>query len=443
MSLLGSLFTGVTGLNAQGRSMGVISDNIANVGTTGYKGAIAQFATLVTREDHSYRHAPGGVQSFTTQAVGQQGLIQPTASSTDLAISGSGFFVVNGRPDGSGEQLYTRAGAFAADAMGNLRLPSGHFLQGWRLGPDGAVADPETLATVNVRGLAGSATATSSIVLAANLDAGQAPAAAYAAGDLASFLASGGAAGVEPHYQRRVQLYDALGGIHDLTMAFVKTGPGDWRAEFVVDPASVDAPPHADGLVATADLVFDGLGQLANMTMTPAAAGPGGGAEIRWAAAIGAAPSELDLDLDGNGLSNGLTQYASPYEVAFLGQDGMSAGEFAHASVDEEGYVVAAFTNGVSRRLYRLPLATFPSPTGLEARSGTVWAQTTQSGGVVLREPGAGGAGQISPSALEGSTVDLAEEFTRMIVTQRAYSANARVISTADEMLEEVSRIRR
>src|SRR5215218_9853840 len=130
MSLFGALFSGVAGLNAQSRAMGMISDNVANVNTTAYKGAVAQFSTLVTGQFGTRAYSPGGVRTLTGQTIGAQGLVQGTASPTDAAISGAGFFVVNGKADGSAEQLYTRAGSFTPDFLGNLRTPSGFYLQG-------------------------------------------------------------------------------------------------------------------------------------------------------------------------------------------------------------------------------------------------------------------------------------------------------------------------
>ena len=163
MSLFGSLFSGVSGLNAQSRAMGMISDNIANVNTTAYKGALAQFENLVTRSRGSYSYSPGGVRAQSFYTVATQGLIQSSASPTDVAISGAGFFVVNAPPDGQGEQLYTRAGSFSPDFQGDLRTTSGNYLQGWALDADEAIVDVNTLQTVNVRSINGLAAATTTV----------------------------------------------------------------------------------------------------------------------------------------------------------------------------------------------------------------------------------------------------------------------------------------
>ncbi|MEZ5863412.1 MAG: flagellar hook protein FlgE [Geminicoccaceae bacterium] len=434
MSLFGSLYSGVSGLSAQSRAMSMISDNVANVNTTAYKGAIAQFSSMVTGQDSVASYRPGGVRSMGTLTVGNQGLIQSSNSATDAAISGAGFFVTNSQADGTGEQLYTRAGSFSPDFLGNLRTPSGFYLQGWLLDADENIVDVNRVETVNVGIVNGLATATTSISLGTNLDADMTAYAgppAYAAGDLASGT-------IEPHFSRNVQVYDSLGRPQSLTMAFLKTGPNTWESEvYAADPTTVDAGAHVDGLVASGTVTFNGDGSLASSTMLPSPA------PITWAAATGAAPSSLTFDYGTAGETDGLTQFASPTNVAFVLQNGAEVGELNGVRLDEEGFVIASFTNGKERRLYQLPLATFANPAALDPRSGNVFSQTDDSGEFNLRVAGRGGAGQLAPSALEAANVDLADEFTKMIVTQRAYSANARVITTTNTMLEELIQISR
>ena len=446
MSLFGSLFSGVSGLSAQSRAMGMISDNVANVNTTAYKGSTAQFSNLVTGQVRTRNYNTCGVRATTTQAVANQGLIQGTSSPTDAAISGAGFFVPNSRSEGNGEQVYTRAGAFAPDYLGNLRTPSGHYLQGWALDADGEVIDVNTLATVNTRSISGVAAATTSVEFGANLDADEELfAGAYAVGDLAAHAASGGAPGIQPHFKHAVKVYDSQGRPHDVTMAFLGAGAADsWRVEIYADPADVDTDTHADGLVASGTVTFDGEGQLAAVNLTPVSAGAAAGqVGIVWAPSLGVAPSSITFDFGTPGQTDGLSQFAAATDLTQANQNGALVGLLSGVSIDESGYVIAGFTNGEERRLYKLPLATFANPNALGARSGNIFAQTDTSGESSLRAAGVGSAGTITPSALEAANIDLADEFTRMIVTQRAYSANARVISTADEMLDELIRISR
>lgn len=442
MTLFGSLYTGVTGLAAQSRSMSMISDNVANVNTTAYKLAEAQFTSTVAREAGSKTYRPGGVTAQAFYSIGSQGLIQSSSSSTDVAIVGQGFFVVNEAVDGTGQQLYARAGDFSTDALGNLRMPSGFYLQGWRLDGNGDVVNVNQLETVNVQIASGIALATTEVAVGANLDADQAAfAGAYAAGDMAAFLATG--VGVEPHFARAVQVFDSLGRAHNLTFAFLKDAAANvWNVEVVADAADVEAGTHPNGLVASGTVSFGGDGTLAANDLVPLVAGANG-ASIEWLAASGADPSDIVIDLGEIGSTDGLAQFASPTNIAFVSQNGAEVGTLSGVSIDEDGFVIGSFTNGEQRQLYRLALATFPNPAGLDPRSGNVYAASDAAGEFILRAPGEGGAGRLAPSALESSNVDLADEFTKMIITQRAYSANARVISTTDEMLDELIRLRR
>ena len=204
MSLFGSLFSGVSGLTAQSQAMGMISDNVANVNTVSYKGAAPKFSTLVTRSAAVSTYSPGGARANTLYRIDQQGLLQGSNSPTDVAIDGAGFFVVNSRPDATGDQLYTRAGSFEQDFLGNLRNNAGFYLQGWALDASEQVININQLSTVNVRMINGVAAATTNVELGANLDAGQTPfAGAYAAGDMAAFNATGGVGGAQPHMVAR------------------------------------------------------------------------------------------------------------------------------------------------------------------------------------------------------------------------------------------------
>jgi len=447
MSLFGSLFSAVSGLTAQSQAMGMISDNVSNVNTVSYKAAEAQFSTLVTRSAASAAYSPGGAKASTLYRIDQQGLVQASNSPTDIAIDGNGFFVVNSQIDASGEQLYTRAGSFEQDFLGNLVNSAGFYLQGWALDSDQQVININQLSTVNVRVINGLAAATTNVELGANLDAGQAAfAGVYAAGDMAAYQASAGVTGVQPHLVRAVQVYDPLGGAHNLQLAFLKdAGANVWNVEIYADAAEVETGDHPDGLLASGTVTFNGDGTLAGTSITPnyPAATLGAPIGINWLDTDGQDDSAITLDLGTVDSADGLSQFASDYNVAFVQQNGAEVGELSGVSMDQEGYVIATFTNGATQRIYKLPLATFANPLALDPRTGNVFGQTAASGEFNLRDSGDGGAGTVVPSALEAANVDLADEFTKMIVTQRAYSANARIITTADEMLDELIRISR
>lgn len=445
MSLFGSLFSGVSGLTAQSQSMGMISDNVSNVNTVAYKGAVPQFSTLVTRAERSASFSPGGVRAGTLYEIADQGLIQNSDSPTDVAVDGSGFFVVNREPDGSGEELYTRAGNFRTDVLGNLRNAAGFYLQGWALDGDEEIANANQMEVVNVDLVRGSVGATTRAETGINLDATQAAfGGAYAAGDMATFNSSDGVNGIQPHFTRAVDVVDSLGRTHATTLAFLKDAAANtWNVEVYGETGELETADHPDGLLASGQVAFDGDGTLASNTLTPVH--PGGGAAgdpvgINWLDSDGAEDSSVDFGLGTIGQADGLTQFDADYSVAFVNQNGVEFGELTGVSIDEEGFVIASFRNGREQRVYQLPVATFANPLGLDPRSGNVYAETQASGSVNLREAGRSGAGSISPSALETANVDVADEFTKMIVTQRAYSANARVITTTDEMLDELVR---
>ena len=395
MSLFGALYSGVSGLNAQSRAMGMISDNVANVNTTAYKGAQAQFANMVTRSRGSSTYSPGGVRAQSFYTVANQGLIQGSSSPTDAAISGAGFFVVTAQPDGGGEQLYTRAGSFKPDFQGDLRTSSGHYLQGWALDANEAIVDVNSVETVNVRSINGLAAATTTVEVGANLDADQAAyAGVYAAGDLAAYQASGGASGVAPTFTRAVQVYDSLGRAHDVTLAFLRNGAANsWAVEIAADTADVDTGIHPNGLLASGTVTFAGDGSLQSTALTPVVSGVSGTpVEIEWTATGGADASQIAFDLGTIGAVDGLSQFASPTSVAFVTQNGAEVGELSEVSIDDQGYVIASFTNGENRRLYQLPIATFANPSGLDPRSGNVYAQTDAVGRIQSARSPARGA---------------------------------------------------
>ncbi len=437
MSLFGSLFSGASGLTAQSRALGMISDNISNVNTVGYKGALARFQTLVTKQTASATYAPGGVRALTSYMISKQGLIQSTDSPTDAAISGAGFFVVNSLADSSGEQLYTRAGSFSPDALGNLKTPSGFYLQGWLLDADEAIVDINELETVNIRTLNGIAIATSRIEFGANLDSTTtAYSGAYTAGDMEDYNDSGGSSGVQPQFSRTIQVYDSLGEAQQLVLAFLKTGDNTWAAELYADRADLDSTSHPTGLLASATITFNGDGSLAGVSGTLASA-----VSIDWN--NGADTSSITVDLGTTGETDGMSQFASANDVSFVIQNGSEVGQVNGVSMDSDGYVSVSFTNGAIRKIYRLPVATFANPAALDPRTGNVYAETQLSGEHNLKFTGQGGAGTLATASLEAANVDLADEFTKMIVTQRAYTANARVITTANDMLNELMQVAR
>ena len=445
MSLYGALFTGVTGLNAQTQSMAMISDNIANVNTIGYKRTTARFNTLVTDSGSTATHSPAGVRATAFRTIGQQGQIATTNSDTDIAVTGNGFIVVRDQPSGStATTLYTRAGSFSPDSTGNLRNSAGYYLQGWPLDANGNVpasaADLSSLTTVNVAAVTGTASATTSVGIGANLQSTQIVfGGAYAVNDMAGGTAT-------PHFFRNFIVFDALGTSHELTVAYLKTGSNTWAVEvYPATPAEVATGATA---LTSGNLIFNGDGTLdANNAGTTLGTFNATTGELISTVVVtwtnGASPSSIAMDWGTNKLTDGLTQFASGYNVAFINQNGAAVGLLSGVTINDQGIVTASFTNGESQALYKLPISTFADPSSLKPVEGNAYLETNESGDFNLRAAGGGGAGKFAPSALEASNVDIAQEFTNMIITQRAYSANTRVITTADEMLEELIRLKR
>ena len=569
MSLFGAMISGVSGLNAQSKNLGVISDNISNLNTIGYKSTVGRFSTLVTESATATNYTPGGVRFHPKAMISKQGLLQSTASSTSAAISGDGFFVVrdNVRPGSDDEIFFTRAGDFRPDDDGYLRNTAGYYVQGWATDRDGnlldqnnnitsanssATTDLQVLdinriltaaapttniefgATLNndetptpgatdtsttlgidydttdlttvggisngdqftithqgttstitinagdtledlaakisaVTGISASTTVTGTndtltltsafadqdVVIADSLNAPLAAlgfagvpgtmSATYTGGDLAS-------GAIEEHNIMPITIFDSLGTAHTVQMQVVKLGQNRWGFELIGGTGTNELDPtsHPDGLIQSGIITFNGDGTLATYTDNAGNDLTNTSVTANWT--NGSNQSEITLDLGTAGFSDGMTQFGSgtdrngnrvEYETKFINQDGAQAGSMVNYSFTEEGFLEVEYANGVKRPVYKLAIATFEAPDEMQNYTGNVFRQTRESGDYLLREPGLNGAGNVVASAVESSNVDLAEEFTNMIVTQRSYSANTKTITTTDEMLDELIRIKR
>ncbi len=435
MSLYGALFTGVSGLSAYSSALGVISNNITNVNTNGYKTSNTEFSTILASTTDAGSFSSGGVRGTVEQQATRQGLLQTSDSATDLAISGNGFFAVtegpNPNPDRT-ELLYTRAGSFTQDANGFLQNSAGYYLQGWRLDNQGNVpANRNNIEPINLNQLTGTASSTTRIDLRANLSASAPSVGAYTAGDI-------NAGTTTAEFERTLEVFDTQGGAQPLRLAFVKTAANTWAYEAIYDGPVANIGGAANNPVATGTITFNADGTLATPVAGTATV------TVPWdATATGLAPQAITLNFGSVGEPNGLTQFDSISTLISSGVDGALFGGINGVRVDDEGVVTALFDNGVQRPVFKLPIASFQNPNGLSAANGNAFIRTDISGDVTLLEASLGGAGTVAASSLEASTVDLATEFTQLITTQRAYSASTRIITTADQMLEELIRIRR
>jgi flagellar hook protein FlgE len=426
------MFSGVSALAAQSQAFGIISDNIANVNTVGYKDTKARFQTLVTESITNTRYSPGGVLARPFVNPEKQGLLQGTTSQTDLAIVGDGFFIVNTNDDpinDGGDYLLTRAGSFVEDEDGNLVNNAGFFLQGWRTDSSGAIVNATTqdqlssLETVNLAGFTSVSNPTTEAQLAVNLPAN---------------------ATTSSTQTTNLTIYDSLGVEHLLTINWTKSAAAnlwDYSIDVTNQAGTTTAGvltgtlgfDPADGTIESIDGATPADGTLAQSTVPITAAQFGSGA----------AASSITVNWGTVGQSNGLSQLSRGYEATLLNQNGSSPSTLIAVEVDEEGIVTARFENGDTRPIYKLAIGTVPASTQLRAENGNAYSLSSGSGDLLLTEAGLQGAGLIESSALESSTVDLSDEFADLIISQRAYSAATRLITTGDELLSEIINVKR
>ena len=438
MSIYTALRAGVSGLTANSSALAVISDNIANVNTVGYKRSGVDFSALVNAQNSNTTYNAGGVLPLTRQQISLQGSLEQSRSTTDFAVSGEGFFVVssNNQPLASGGNvLFTRAGSFTIDAAGYMVNAQGLFLQGWPVNSDGSVVSSPTslsaIEPINVAGVGGLAEPTANVTINANLNSDQTAYAGaqgvYDPGDLATGT-------ITPHFESTLEVFDSLGAPRTIAFGFLKTGPNAWAVEAYVRPnTSITGGAASGGLLGSGTINYNSDGTVQSVTGGIASA-----VTANWASATGAAPQPLNINL-----STGMTQFANNFGVTSVTADGVPPGDLVGLVLEGDGFLTAQFSNGRARALYQIPLATFLNPNGLKADQGGAFSTTLESGLYNINAANAGGAGRVVSGALEASNVDLAAEFTNLITTQRAYSAASRIITTADEMLEELLRIKR
>jgi flagellar hook protein FlgE len=414
------MYSAVSGVQAHQTRLDVIGNNIANVNTIGYKSARATFADQLSQ---TYRGATrpqgdrGGINtmqvglgvrlgSITTQQT--QGALQQTGRPADLAIQGNGFFMVG---DGATAQ-YTRDGACTLDSDGNLvSATTGMKLLGWSAGADGTI-DTKTAVTPtsSLRIPAGTLTAvraSSSVKFGGNLDAGA------LAGDT---------------YSRTSNVYDSLGNSHAVVFKFERAAAAAAGASATWDyTTSVDGGAFSTvGGANSGSLNFNDAGKISSasgtVTFTPA----GGAADVTLT------PDFADM-----------SQLAGQYTANAVGQDGFPYGTLQSYAITEDGTVTGIFSNGLNRDLGRIAVAQFANPAGLEKAGSNLFRTTGNSGEAQVTVPGTSGAGRVSAGFLEQSNVNLADEFTNMIVTQRGFQANTRMVTASDEILQDLIQMKR
>ncbi len=601
MSLFGSLYTGVAGMNAQTQSTANISTNIANIGTTGYKRGETVFFDLVTDKTRPANFSNGSVATTRIQRIDQQGQMQQTQSGTEIAISGNGFFTVKTGADPALETLYTRNGAFSPDSEGILRNSAGFVLYAWPVDANGVPTTTNSEASlvpadINILDEISRATTQSEQVVILNaseesidpytlptgpqqlpisgedsdfsrsltvidstgtprdlnfeyrkivgpmghLTSGtlglnfsdvlvgglSSPTPAIVAGDTFNLTSGGNALTVDfvngpadISINQANTMQDVLNVINNFTdganndvFSATLTSNGRLLVRAVDPAASIDTSASSANVIGVTgfDIINDPSGDGSPLIFEPDASltangvanpnqtdlpvfanttdpNPFGWWEMRVTIADPADPTntalppvELSkglLNFDGSGVLNalpnaagetllnlnninfdnavageeisvatdisGYQQFAAPSSVLLFEQNGVEAGTLTNVTIDRQGLIIGNFSNGEQQTLYQIPLATFANANGLQEESGTVFSRTQDSGDVTFSVATTGGAGTILTSTLESSNVELSEEFSKLIVSQRAFQANSRLVNTIDEMTEQLRQLKR
>lgn len=437
MSLFSTLQTGASGLGASGRSLGVIGDNIANLNTVGYKRNRASFADMLP-EGVSGLGGPSQMgRGVTTVGIGSQftqGTLESTGNPLDMALAGGGFFQV---ANADGNHLYTRDGSFGLDEQGYVVTGTGLRVQGYNGTPDGTISP--VIGDLRLADNPVPPNATSQIALDIVLDPATSNGVDYSAFTLDGTTSTIDEASEAADFTTSITVYDSLGRAHDVVVNFEQNpaDPSEWDYSVVIDGSETDVAGAIEGgalEIGSGTLSFNTDGELVGNTY--AAVGgwtwPGSSAfdpEIALGLTPGGAPSEGSIINSGAGTGNTLSS---------ISQDGYSVGNLVSVAVDPEGVVVGRYSNGEEIPLGQVAVALFDAEAGLERLGGNLYQETRASGDPALGRAGAGGRGDVVGFALERSNVDLEDEFVDMIRAQRSFQANAGVIRTADETLQEL-----
>jgi flagellar hook protein FlgE len=420
--MMKALFAAIAGLQNHITYMDVVGNNIANVNTQGFKSSRVTFQDMLTQtlqgasaptEDRGGTNPQQvglGMKLGAIDVMHSQGSLQATGRLTDFAIQGSGFFILN---DGS-RTLYTRDGAFDIAVTGELvNSSNGYKVQGWNADTNGAVDSTQPVGSITIPfGQSIGAQVTTAVTLVGNLDSRS------TAGPPAD------------SFSTTVEVYDSLGASHAVEVRFTRNAAANtW------DVLAVGADLTADVTPAPAQVVFNASGQL----QTPAPGTPLAFNLTLTAAAANGADTAIAM----NANIDGLTQFASSGQVGATFNNGFSAGSLISFSVGPGGDITGIFSNGTTRAIGQLAMATFTNPAGLQRAGANNFEASSNSGTARVGLPGDGGRGAVGTGVLEGSNTDLAREFTNVVIAQRGFQASSRIISTSDEMLELLVNLKR
>jgi flagellar hook protein FlgE len=502
MSLSSSLFSGISGLSTLGNAMQIIGDNISNVNTVGFKGSRVTFQDVLSQTvatTAGSAQVGRGTSLADISSTFAQGSFESTDSATDLAIGGEGFFVVRD-PNNANNDYYTRAGEFRFDKDGNFVNPAGYIVRGWAL--DASTGeDYGSMTDVTLSSFTSSPAETERVSIITNLDSDATSLTATLEGAWDG-SASTPMASTSYEYQTTVKAYDSLGSTHDITIYYDRTTTaGQWEYLVTCNPAEdartgavvAGSPTRGAGLLARGVINFQpGSGSIQDMTMERfdpnsadntldpsnpdntvaatdnAAVWNAVGSttdEDAWQTAetantngylvfqpefINGSPLAVELNVgcryDGsNWVPSSLasSQYSSASTTIFQAADGYGAGDLQSVSVDTDGIITGQYSNGQVIPLYRVALAKFQNNDGLFKAGGNLYRETRLSGDPITGKPGSNGTGNISANSLEQSNIDIANEFVKMITTQRGFQANSKIITVTDQMLAELINLKR
>lgn len=415
MSITNSLYIGISGLMAHGDAISVVGDNIANASTVGYKRNRASFSDLLGGELGAQRLG-GGVRLGGTQTMYDQGAITQTGNNMDLAISGGGMFVVKGNHGGHTGQYYTRDGRFQMDNKGFMVDQHGMRLQGYAIAPDGTRST--SIGDLAVGAKMSPPVPTSKSGMNLNLDSNAVtPTLPF---DPANPNATS-------NYATSQTVYDSLGNSHHVDMYFRNNGAGGWEYHAMVDGGELQGGTAGTPTeIGTGTMTFDATGKLTAQT---------GSLTASFVNATAGQAITMDF--------TGTTSVAAANGINSIDTDGHSSGNLIDVSIGDDGKITGIYDNGDKIAIAQVALANFASEEGLERVGDGMMAASTASGQPLIDVAGTGSRGSLVAGALEASNVDLGTELVTLIAYQRAFQANAKTVTTADEMLSDVTNLKR
>lgn len=434
MSISSSLNASVMGLSVNSTRLATISDNIANSATYGYKRSTVDFSSMVLQQQSS-AYAAGGVRVDTMKDIAASGSLISTGNATDIAISGRGLLPVTtlsgvGQLANERQLMLTPTGSFFADENGNLRTQSGLFLLGWPADSSGDIGSVSrnsgaNLQPVNIAASQFTSSPTANIELGINLPA-----------DATLATASGAP------YSLPIEYFDNLGRAQTMTMEFTpvvpQTGSSNTWTVTITDNGGNPSVP-----VGNLDIVFSNSqsagGSIASVAASNGATYDPATGRVSLSLSHGAVEVFIGRPND----TSGITQLSASFAPTSVSKDGAPIGDLQSVEVDENGYLQAIYDTGFRRKLYQIPVGDVPNLNGLQALDSQSYAVSASSGNLYLWDAGTGPVGSVAGYALMESTTDIASELTDLIETQRAYSSNAKIVQTVDEMLQETTNLKR